>query len=231
MFTEPRPDLITPNPGGPDDPLGESVLEEAQPWLRVFEPAAVRVVVGRGQDPAREVLVANARADGVPIHRRLSGGGTVVLAPGMVVVALRLANTRPGNAFWLDQVNRALIPAVADACGAVAIACGHGDLALAETDGPARKIVGASLRQNARWVAYLGVMLVADCTTLMDRYLASPSRRPDYRGDRRHAAFCTCLARHGASVAGLIAAVGARCSEQLASTTSEIGGPGLTGPR
>jgi lipoate-protein ligase A len=230
MFTEPRPDLIAPNPGGPDDPLGESVLEEAQPWLRVFEPAAVRVVIGRGQDPEREVLVANARADGVPIHRRLSGGGAVVLAPGMVVVALRLANTRTGTAYWLELVNRALIPAVADACGAVAFSCGHGDLALAEAGGPARKIVGASLRQNARWVAYLGVMLVADRTALMDRYLASPSRRPDYRGDRGHAAFCTGLERHGANVAGVIAAVTARCREKLAPAISNDGGPCLTGP-
>ena len=67
-FIELRPDVISPNPGGVADPLGESILDVSQPWLRVFEPQDVRVVIGRHQDPARELLIENAQADHRPIH-------------------------------------------------------------------------------------------------------------------------------------------------------------------
>ncbi|MDA3960592.1 MAG: hypothetical protein PF961_07360, partial [Planctomycetota bacterium] len=71
MFTERWPEIVTPQPGGSDDPLGESVLDPVNPWCRVFEPRDVRLVIGRHQDPERELIVAQAQADGVPIHRRV----------------------------------------------------------------------------------------------------------------------------------------------------------------
>jgi lipoate-protein ligase A len=214
-FIEPRPDVISPNPGGPDDPLGESALDPTRPWLRVFEPGDVRLVIGRHQDPARELLVSHARADGVPMHRRISGGGAVVLAPGMVVVALRLANDELGTTCHLDRVNAALVPAVAAVCGVAPRCRGHGDLVMTGADGVERKVLGASLRQTARLVLYLGVFLVEDAVPLMERYLAAPSREPDYRGGRGHAAFCTHLGRHGATAAALTAAVAASCAAHL----------------
>ncbi|MBA3846999.1 MAG: hypothetical protein H0X45_10180, partial [Planctomycetes bacterium] len=197
-FTEPRPDLIVPNPGGPTDPLGESVLDEAQDWLRVFEPRDTRIVIGRGQDPEREVALDAARANAIPLHRRVSGGGCVVLAPGMVVVSLRLPNDRVGVDCWFVLVNDALRPAIARACDLQAVTRGHGDLAI-DVDGCERKVLGASLRQTARWVYYLGVLLVDDAVPLMERYLLSPSRRPTYRGDRGHRDFCAALGRYGAT--------------------------------
>ena len=111
-FSEPLPELISPNPGGSADPLGESVLDLAQPWLRIFEPCEVRVVIGRHQDPRRECQIEACQADGVPIHRRVAGGGTVVLAPGMVVVAARLQHTQVGTTCYFEMMNDALIPGV-----------------------------------------------------------------------------------------------------------------------
>ena len=193
MFEEPRPDVITPNPGGSHDPLGESVMDLSEPWLRVFEPTAVRLVIGRHQDPSRELVTANALADKVPMHRRVSGGGAVVLAPGMVVVAIRLRNNEVGTTCYLDRVNAALIPAVLGISGHQLRCRGHGDLVMVDADGTERKVLGASLRQTSRMVVYLGVFLVADAIQLMERYLPPPSREPAYRGGRGHAGFCTHL--------------------------------------
>ncbi|MBA3938661.1 MAG: hypothetical protein H0X38_14505 [Planctomycetes bacterium] len=215
-FIEPHPAIITPNPGGPADPLGESVLDPQQPWLRVFAPADVRVVVGRHQDPAREVHVDLAQADGVPIHRRVAGGGAVVLAPGMVVVAMRLRHEVFGVTPYVDLVSSALIAGVMAACGTAPVTRGLGDLAMVGADGVLRKVLGASLRQTSRMVVYLGVLLVADRVALMDRYLRPPSREPHYRGGRDHRAFCTWLGAHGASEDGLLAAVRAACERDLA---------------
>lgn len=214
-FVEPRPDLIAPNPGGAADPLGESVLDPALPWLRVYEPRDVRVVIGRHQDPEREVDLARARADGVPVHRRFSGGGAVVLAPGMVVVAARLARDHVGTTSYLERVNAALAPALEELCGVRPVTRGLGDLAQPGTDGVERKILGASLRQTGGVVVYLGCLLVADATPLMEAYLRSPSREPDYRGGRAHAAFCAYLGVLGVSVAAVAAAVAAGCERDL----------------
>jgi lipoate-protein ligase A len=214
-FSEPRPDLVSPTPGGSDDPLGESVLDPAQPWLRIYQPRDVRLVIGRHQDPERELLIAQAQDDRVPIHRRVSGGGAVVLAPGMVVVALRLRNTLIGTTCYFELVNSALAPAVTAACGLVPVVRGHGDLAVEDEAGMTRKLLGASLRQTSRLVVYLGVFLVDDAVPLMARYLKPPSREPDYRGGRGHAAFCTHLARHGVAVPALCAALEGSCEAVL----------------
>ena len=210
MFIEPRPDLIAPNPGGADDPLGESVLDRELPAVRVFVPRDVRVVIGRGQDPTREVRLDRCRADAIPVHRRVSGGGAVVLAPGMVVVALRLPPGGHDADRLFGQVNAVLAPAVADCCGVLPRCRGHGDLALTDADGQERKILGASLRQNAQLAAYLGVFLVEDAVPLMEAYLAHPSREPGYRAGRGHRAFCTHLGAHGATAPALIAALARR---------------------
>lgn len=215
-FIEPKPGIITPSPGGIDDPLGESVLDLSQPWLRVFEPRDVRVVIGRHQDPERECLVEACRAAGVPIHRRVAGGGTVVLAPGMVVVAARLRHTQVGTTCYFGMMNDALIPGVAAVADQKPQCRGYGDLTVDDGADGRLKILGASLRQTSKLVVYLGVLLVVDAVPLMERYLAMPSREPDYRSGRGHRAFCTNLQRHGVTVPALIAAVDASCRERLA---------------
>lgn len=220
-FTEPYPDIVQPQPGGPDDPLCESVLDPAAPWLRIHEPRDVRLVIGRGQDPRRELHHEVARADGVAIHRRVSGGGAVVLAPGMVIIAVRLRNTLFGTACWFDLVNQALAPALGRLCGILPSCRGHGDLALLGGDGQPRKILGASLRQTARTVYYLGVLLVADQQRLMERYLRPPSREPEYRLGRGHADFCTHLGRFGVGVPAVRAAVLQACLEHLRAHAGE----------
>lgn len=215
-FCEPRPDVVTPNPGGSDDPLGESVTDLQGPWLRVFEPTAVRLVIGRHQDPARELLLAHAVADGVPIHRRICGGGAVVLAPGMLVVAVRLRRDHLGTTTYSDRVTAAMTEVIAMAAGATPEPAGLGDLAL-PVDGQPCKILGSSLRQSGAMALYLGALLVDDAVALMERYLAHPSREPAYRGGRTHRAFCTHLGRWGVRAASLRPALEAALARALQS--------------
>lgn len=190
-FTERFPDVVTPNPGGPLDPLGESVLDESQPWLRCFDPVDTRLVIGRGQDPHRELRVDHARADGVPIHRRVCGGGAVVLAPGMLVIALRLPRGDRFPDAWLQHLGGVLAEGLSSPEHPVLVR-GHGDLAIA-TEGGERKVLGSSLRLTGPWCIYLASLLLSDQRSRMDRYLASPSREPDYRKGRGHGEFCAWL--------------------------------------
>lgn len=214
-WREPCPDLVVPNPAHPDDPLGESVLDPGQPWLRVFEPRDLRVVIGRFQDPAVEADLEVLRQDGIPLHRRCTGGGAVVLAPGMVVIGLRLVQRQPGIELALDRILPVLGLAVQTVTGQLPLRRGLGDLALPAGNGPPRKILGASLRFSRGHCYYLGVFLVDDAVPLMQRYLRTPSRMPDYRQGRSHAAFCDHLGRYGAATGALAAALRQGCQDRL----------------
>ena len=204
-FREPDPAVVQANPGGSNDPLGESVLDAQAAWCRIFEPSDVRVVIGRHQQVRREVLTTACQRDGVPIHRRVSGGGAVVLAPGMLVLALRLHTSGMAVDRSLCQVAHSVRRVIESVGGPSCQVCGHGDVAVQDGSDHPRKVLGASIRQRRDTLYYLGVLLVADAVPLMQRYLAPPSRQPDYRGNREHADFCTHLAGHGLHTSSLAA--------------------------
>ena len=116
---------------------------------------------------------------------------------------------------WFVPTSTALALAVARVIGERPLCRGHGDLALADGEKAPRKILGASLRQTARQVVYLGALLVADRVALMERYLTAPSREPDYRVGRGHGTFCTHLSAYGASVSSLSESLEKYCRKML----------------
>ena len=102
----------------------------------MFEPKDQRIVIGRSQDPNRECVVAHCQQDGVPIHRRATGGGAVILAPGMLVMAIRMPRDVVGTDCYFDRVNQVIRPVIQHHAGQEIRCCGHGDLALVdEIDG------------------------------------------------------------------------------------------------
>lgn len=200
-FVERWPAIVRPGPGGPADPLGESVWQPRWSACRVFTPDCSAIVIGRNQDPWREVRVEQAQADGWPIYRRVTGGGTVLLTPGCVVVACRLQRCRIDTQWYFDAINRVIGPTIAELCGRPWTTRGHGDGCIEVAPGDLRKVVGASQRQNREQAVYLGVVLIEDCCLAMERYLAAPSRQPAYRRDRAHGDFCWPLSRDGVTTA------------------------------
>src|SRR5262245_42939784 len=71
----------------------------AGPVLRIWEPDELAVVLGASGRLHDDVLVAACRAEGVAIARRPSGGGTVVVGPGTLNVAVVLpVDAEPGLA-------------------------------------------------------------------------------------------------------------------------------------
>jgi lipoate-protein ligase A len=52
-----------------------------------------------------------------------------------------------------------------------------------------RKVSGNAQRRGARALLHHGTLLYAFDARVAQRYLKEPARRPDYRGDRRHAEF------------------------------------------
>ncbi len=156
-------------------------------WLwETREPA---VVVGRTGRVEAEVTGAACAADGVPVLRRESGGGAVVLGPGCLNYTLifnleerpELCDVAGSYGRILPRVLRAVQVAGCEATG--------GDL----TSG-GRKFGGCSQRRSRRSVLHHGTLLSCFDLTLVGRYLAEPVRQPAYRRGRGHEAFLTNVA-------------------------------------
>src|SRR5258708_37980163 len=79
--------------------LDEALLLEAEAGrggevLRLWECPRPAVVLGAGGCLADDVEESACRAGGVPVLRRASGGGTVLLGPGCLCYSLVLAYER-----------------------------------------------------------------------------------------------------------------------------------------
>lgn len=155
--------------------------------LRVWDAFSPFVVLGRGSRYAEEVQLDLCRQDSVPVLRRVSGGATILAAPGCMFYTVLLSlKRRPelqmldnAHAFVMQEIQRAIEPlrpgtALQGTC----------DLTLSD-----RKVSGNALRVTREWVLYHGTLLLDMNLQLVSRYLCHPPREPDYRGKRSHADF------------------------------------------
>jgi lipoate-protein ligase A len=181
---------------------GVDLTDREPPIVRVETVRAVAVVLPRSRDPEREVYLERCRRDRVPVVKRPTGGGAVVLAPG-VVAASALGRARAGDRFP-EAVFRRYCAAVGLALADVGVAGveqrGVSDLCLGD-----RKIAGSSLRLFRDRVLFQVSVLVDVDVGLLQRYLPMPSRAPGYRVGRSHRDFVLNLREAGfpASRAGL----------------------------
>ncbi len=154
--------------------------------LRLWEWPRPAVVLGAGCRLADDVDEAACRTDGVPVLRRSSGGGTVLLGAGCLLYTLvldgerapELAGIRSSYAYILSRVAAAFPEA-----GGVEQA-GTSDLAAA-----GRKFSGNAQQRKRRFLLHHGTLLYAFDLSRVGRYLRPPPRQPEYRAGRDHAAF------------------------------------------
>jgi lipoate-protein ligase A len=182
-------DLTLPDPAA-NLALDEALLLEAEAGgggevLRLWEWPAPVVVLGSGCRLAEEVDEDACRTDAVPVLRRSSGGGTVLLGSGCLLYTLvlrcegvpELAQIRSSYCHILRRICRAL--GVAGAAPS-----GTSDIALA-----GRKFSGNSQQRKREHLLHHGSLLYAFDLAAVGRYLRPPPRQPDYRGGRSHEAF------------------------------------------
>jgi lipoate-protein ligase A len=176
--------------------LDEALLDEAEttdgpPALRLWEAPRPAVVLGASCRLREDVHVAACLADGVPIHRRSSGGGTVVIGPGALNLTVVLPiDTAPGLAA-VDRAQEYVLGRVASALrdrGRAVEVLGSGDLALGR-----RKFAGSAQRRLRRHFLIHTTILYRFPLDLVPRYTALPRRQPAYREGRSHDDFLTNL--------------------------------------
>ncbi len=158
--------------------------EEGGEVLRFWEWPAPAVVLGSACRLAHDVDEVACRADGVPLLRRSSGGGTVLLGRGCLCYSLVLSYARaPALAeiptsyvYILERVLAALDGLLPELSRQ-----GTSDLASA-----GRKFSGNAQQRKRAHVLHHGTLLYAFDLAQVGRYLRAPERQPKYRAQREH---------------------------------------------
>jgi lipoate-protein ligase A len=156
--------------------------------LRVWEPADYFIVVGYSNKVLSEVNVDACDANGIPILRRFSGGGSVLQGPGCFNYSLVLRNDRLGIAVDLTESYRYVLGRHRSLCatqgGPAAEIQGISDLALG-----GRKFSGNAQHRKRLCSLFHGTFLLDFDIALIETCLLMPSRQPDYRRGRSHETF------------------------------------------
>src|SRR5579872_1125994 len=161
--------------------LDEALLLQAEAGagcevLRVWEWPAPAVVLGSGCRLADDVDEAACAADTVPLLRRSSGGGTVLLGPGCLLYSLVLAYERSPLLAEVGSSYQFILDRVGQALGGPATGirqAGISDLAVGD-----RKFSGNAQQRKRNHLLHHGTILHAFDLPLIGRYLRPPPRQP-----------------------------------------------------
>ncbi len=183
--------------------LDEALLDAAEAGeieggvLRLWEPTTYCVVLGRSSVAEVEVNLEVCRRDHVPVLRRSSGGGTIVAGPGCLMYALVLGFQDHPKLQAIDQAHRFVLGQLSQMLSTddtPVAPLGTSDLAIRPTPtGPWQKFSGNAMRIKRKHVLYHGTLLYDFDLTCLSRWLATPTRTPEYRDERQHTEFVTNL--------------------------------------
>ena len=165
--------------------LDEELLVAGKAVMRVWETRRECVVLGLAGRPDRDVDLAACLKAAVPVLRRCSGGGAVLLGPGCLNYSLvlplewepRWREVRYSLDWVMDRMRSALrVPGLhhQPEC----------DLAL-----HGRKVSGNAQRRTNHAILHHGTLLYDFDASRAERFLKPPPREPAYRAGRTHADF------------------------------------------
>jgi lipoate-protein ligase A len=227
----PTPESIQPLRHGDippeSNPTGEQLLDRAQRPYRVWVPQGKAIVLGNSQEAEKELNLEAVLRDGVAVHKRMSGGGAVLLSPGCLCLGLRFAKRKELSiADYFAKASALISGVVSRELGLELRLRGTSDLACTVTARPAkpmndlvnglaeaanlvnglaeaandaagiseRKVAGCALYMPRDYVLYLVSILVDPDFADIEKYLAHPSKEPEYRSGRSHGDFLGGLA-------------------------------------
>lgn len=197
--------------------LDQVELDSTRASLRFWEPASPFVVIGRSNHIATEVNEDRCLAENIPILRRTSGGGAVVMGPGCLAYALALPLTADLKACGVSAVTRAVMETIAGGLNQLipgTMVCGVSDLVAED-----RKFSGNAQRWQRQAFLHHGTVLYNFPLGQVEDLLKSPTRQPDYRSNRLHRDF---IANVPASRENLMGAIVSAWNGQPAVCSPEV---------
>ncbi|MCA9193176.1 MAG: lipoate--protein ligase family protein [Planctomycetales bacterium] len=185
--------------------LEEALLDEAEcgRWqsevLRFWNANSVFVVLGRSSRYQDEIRVSVVEQRNIPVFRRISGGMSVVCAPGCMFYCVLLSLKFRPHLRMLDSAHQFVIDqlrhAVQIATDSKIKMDGTCDLVVG-----GKKFSGNSLRIGRDWLIYHGTLLLEMDLNLVEDLLKHPPREPTYREGRKHTDFLTNLSASSSSL-------------------------------
>ncbi len=172
--------------------LDEALLLDAEAGgpevLRLWSWPTHAVVLGAAGRIHDDVNVETCQAEHVPIARRSSGGGTVLLGAGCLVYSMVLRFNRDPALLDLHASYRYILDRVLDGVEPGGSRQGVSDLTLAD-----RKFSGNAQQRKRTHLLHHGTLLYDFDPAPAGRYLKAPTRQPEYRRRREHVEFLTNL--------------------------------------
>jgi lipoate---protein ligase len=179
--------------------LAENLIRDdsIKNYFDISEPKDLTVVLGRSRTVEGDVFEDKCSAENVKIEKRISGGGTVLLAPGMLVWTLVVPteNFCLNQTIWFKVFSEWIIQNLFILGVSEVQSRGTSDITINN-----RKICGTSLYIGAKKVLYHGTLLIDFDPLLFDKYLKIPDRMPEYRNSRGHSKFVTTLKESGYNI-------------------------------
>lgn len=151
------------------------------------------IVLGRSNKAEKSLNAAEVRKNNIPVYKRPSGGESVILSPdSLVVSAIGSFKAYKKPIDFFNYCNKLII----DALNQMGVK-NLGQKGISDISIGHKKILGSSMYKHPERWFYHAVLNINIDPKLMGRYLAHPSREPDYRRGRSHEEFVTSLKIEG----------------------------------
>ena len=161
--------------------------DPAKACLRIWEPDHYFVVLGRSNRAETEVNLDVCESEGIPILRRASGGGTVLVGPGCLCYTLALPLTDVHRTLGVSGVTLQLMERTA--VGIESILDEVNVRGTSDLVWRSRKFSGNAQRWLRRSFVHHGTLLYNFDLEMLARCITQPSRQPEYRQSRGHLEF------------------------------------------
>lgn len=162
-------------------------LHENQLAAVCYIPEETLIVLGSSNFAFQETHEDAAKMDHVEIVKRMGGGGTVVLSSSCIVISIGAwVNDYYKNDIYFKLINSAIIEALSARWPKLKDIKQRGisDLVFEE-----RKICGSSMFRSRNYLMFQASLLVDNCLSSIEKYLAHPSKEPEYRKQKSHRDF------------------------------------------
>ncbi|MBN1405662.1 MAG: lipoate--protein ligase family protein [Candidatus Omnitrophica bacterium] len=185
----------------------ELLLSEAEngkraKTLRVWEPEDYAVVIGKGCSEEEDVYTERCLKENVPVLKRASGGGTVLIGKGCLGYSLVLPYEANTNFTNIKQSYKYILGKIAGAFSEKGINLTYepvSDLALDN-----KKVSGNSQARKRKFFLHHGTFLYALDLDKVSYYLKEPKKIPPYRKFRKHKDFLANLKLPASEIRSLI---------------------------
>ena len=159
--------------------------------LRIWEVDQYAVVLGSSNQVAANVNLTACQQDHIPVLRRCTGGGTVLLGPGCFIFSLFLRITVDQHLAGIEATTQQILHRIRDNFNAHQPDLNVELQGISDLTVEGRKFSGNSQRWLTTTLLHHGTILYDFDLDRIPHYLTSPEREPEYRSQRDHLEFVT----------------------------------------